>query len=54
MIICQNYRCNIPTNGTPNVKFDMEKVRMRLPYSAEITKQAEVAIGPIKNNNPKR
>ncbi|MNG29890.1 hypothetical protein D3C84_1153930 [compost metagenome] len=41
----------VPTSGTPRVKFDIPNVEILLPYSAEITKHADVAIGPMKNNS---
>ena len=41
----------MPITGTPSVKLDMANTLMRRPYSAEITKQADVAMGPIKKSN---
>jgi hypothetical protein len=38
----------VPTRGTPRVKFDMPKVEIRRPYSAEITKQADVVAADRK------
>lgn len=40
----------MPTSGTPEVKVDISNGEIFLPYSAEITKHTEVAIGPIKKS----
>lgn len=38
-----------PISGTPSVKLDMANTLIRRPCSDEMTKQTEVATGPIKN-----
>ncbi len=40
-----------PITGTPNVKFDIVKLDTFRPHSVDITKQTEVAIGPMKTIN---
>ncbi len=42
----------MPIKGTPIVKFDIPNAEIFLPYSAEITKQTDVAAGPMKKISP--
>ena len=41
---------NSPITGTPKVATDIETELMRLPTAKEITKQKQVASGPINTN----